>query len=91
MYTSVVVYVLNKGQRSIVDLSLNLRADRSLDLNFMWLPWRLNWYPPILKVNIEFAFGMAGEREREGGRESVRERERVRKTRRLFNDMIEAY
>ena len=29
-------------QRSMVRLSLNLRAERSLDLNFMWLPWRLN-------------------------------------------------
>ena len=46
-------------QRSIVGLSLNLRAERSLDLNFMWLPWRLNWYLSTLKVNIEFAFGIA--------------------------------
>ena len=40
-------------------LSLNLRADRSLALNFMWLPWRLNWYLSTLKVNMELAFGMA--------------------------------
>ena len=42
-----------------MDLSLNFRAERSLALNFMWLPWRLNWYLSTLKVNIELAFGIA--------------------------------
>ena len=58
----------------MVGLSLNLRADRSLALNFMWLPWRLNWYLSTLKVNMELAFGMAIYPATVG--ERVRERER---------------
>ena len=69
------------GHRSMVGLSLNLRADRSLALNFMWLPWRLNWYLSTLKVNMELAFGMAIDPATVSRCVCVREREREREKR----------
>ena len=51
-------------------LSLNFRADRSLERNLMWLPWRLKRRPRSSKENTECALGMA-----------VRRRGRVRRGR----------